>query len=124
MITVMAPTARQTGAEADGQQALSGHHHKGGDAQRHHRQNDLLFRAHIVLAQAQDGLFAGEEVQDPHRAHSLTEHGGNGSAPHAQTQTKDQDGVENNVDHCADDEGNHGQHSITHGLQKPLPVGL
>ena len=103
----VAAVPRQTGAEADGQQALSGHHHKGGDAQRHHRQDDLLFRAHIVLAQAQDGLFAGEEVQDPHRTHSLTEHGGNSSAPHAQTQTKDQDGVENNVDDRTDDGGKH-----------------
>ncbi len=46
-------------------------------------------------------------MQDPHRAHSLTEHGGNGSAPHAQTQTKDQDGVENNVDDRTDDGGEH-----------------
>ena len=103
----VAAVPRQTGAEADGQQALSGHHHKGGDAQRHHRQNDLLFQAHIVLAQAQDGLFAGKEAQDPHRAHGLTEHGGNGSAPHAQPQTKDQDGVENNVDDRTDDGGKH-----------------
>ncbi len=29
---------------------------------------------------------AGEESQDPHSAHGLTEHGGNGSDPHAQTQ--------------------------------------
>ena len=103
----VAAVPRQTGTEADGQQTLSGHHHKGGDAQRHHRQDDLLFRAHIVLAQAQDGLFAGEEVQNPHRTHSLTEHGGNGSALHAQTQTKDQDGVENNVDDRTDDGGKH-----------------
>ena len=46
-------------------------------------------------------------MQDPHRAHGLTEHGGNGSAPHAQTQTKDQDGVENNVDDRTDDGGKH-----------------
>ncbi len=80
---------------------------KGGDAQRHHRQNDLLFRAHIVLAQAQDGLFAGEEVQDPHRAHGLTEHGGDGCALHAQTEREDQDGVQNDVDDCTDDGGEH-----------------
>ena len=36
-----------------------------GDAQCQHRQDDLLFRAQIVLAQAQDRLFAGEELQDP-----------------------------------------------------------
>ena len=103
----IAAVPRQTGAETDGQQALGGHHHKGGDAQRHHRQDDLLFRAHIVLAQAQDGLFAGEEAQDPHRAHRLTEHRGNGSAPHAQPQPEDQDGVQNDVDDCADDGGEH-----------------
>ena len=46
-------------------------------------------------------------MQDPHRTHGLTEHGGNGSALHAQPQTKDQDGVENNVDDRTDDGGKH-----------------
>ena len=37
---------------------------------------------------------------------------------------KDHNGVENNVDYCADDEGDHRQHRVPHGLQEPLPVGL
>jgi len=42
----------------------------------------------------------------------------------AAQQTEDHHGVENNVDHCADDEGDHGQHRVPHSLQDPLPVGL
>ena len=61
-------------------------------------------------------------------ADELPDDGGNGCAPDAHgraaQQTEDHNGVENNVDHCADDEGDHRQHRVTHGLQKPLPVGL
>ena len=103
----IAAVPRQTGAEADGKQAFGGEHHKRGDAQRQHRQNDLLFRAQVVSAQAQDGLFAGEKADDPCSAHGLTEHRGNGRAPHAQPEPEDQDGVEDNVDHRADHGGKH-----------------
>ena len=103
----VAAVPRQTGAEADGQQALGGEHHEGRDAQRHHRQDDLPFRLEKVFAQVQDGLFAGEEFQDPHRAHGLAEHRGNGSAPHAQPEPKDQDGVQNDVDDRTNDRGEH-----------------
>ena len=103
----VAAVAGQTGAEADGEQTLGGKHHKGGDAQCQHRQDDLLFRAQIVLAQAQDRLFAGEEPQDPRRTHGLTEHRSNGCAPHAQPEPEDEDGVQNDVDHGTDHGGEH-----------------
>ena len=41
-----------------------------------------------------------------------------------QPSSEDHHGVENHVDHCADDEGDHRQHRVTHSLQEPLPVGL
>ena len=103
----IAAVPRQTGAETDRQQALGGEHHKGGDAQRHHRKDDIALRAQIVPAQAQEGLFAGEEAQDPHRAHSLTEHRGNGRAPHAKPEPEDEDGVKDNVDDRTDHGGEH-----------------
>ena len=103
----IAAVPRQTGAETDRQQALGGEHHKGGDAQRHHRQDDIALRAQIVPAQAQEGLFAGEEAQDPHRAHSLTEHRGNGCAPHAKSEPEDEDGVKDDVDDRTDHGGEH-----------------
>ena len=46
-------------------------------------------------------------MDDPCRAHSLTEHRGNGRTPHAQPEPEDQDGVEDNVDHRADHGGKH-----------------
>ena len=55
----------------------------------------------------QDRLFAGEEAQDPRRAHGLTEHGGNGCALHAQPEPEDEDGVQNDVDHGTDHGGEH-----------------
>ena len=103
----IAAVPRQTGAEADGKQALGGEHHKGGDAQSHHRQDDIALRAQIVPAQAQDGLFAGEKADDPCRAHGLTEHRGNGRAPHAKPEPEDEDGVQNDVDHGTDHGGEH-----------------
>ena len=60
-----------------------------------------------LSAQAQEGLFAGEEAQDPHRAHSLTEHRGNGRAPHAKPEPEDEDGVKDNVDDRTDHGGEH-----------------
>ena len=41
------------------------------------------------------------------RIHGLAEHGGNGRAPHAHPEPKDQDGVKEDVDDCADDGGEH-----------------
>ena len=55
----------------------------------------------------QDGFGAGEEFQDPHSAHGLTEHRGDGCAPHAQPEPEDEDGVQNDVDHGTDHGGEH-----------------
>ena len=103
----VAAVAGQTGAEADGEQTLGGKHHKGGDAQCQHRQDDRFFQPEKRPAQVQDRLFAGEELQDPRRAHGLTEHRGNGCALHAQPKPEDEDGVQNDVDHGTDHGGEH-----------------
>ena len=97
----------QAGAEADGEQALGGKHHKGGDAQPHHGQDDPALGPQVLFAEPEDGLAPGEEAQDPEGTHGLAEHRGNGGTPHAHVQHKDEDGVQDDVDDRADDGGQH-----------------
>lgn len=99
--------AGQTGAEADGEQALGGEHHKGGDAQPHHRQDDVPLHFEVFFLQLEDGLGAGEELQYPAGTHGLTEHRRHCRTPDAPAKTKNQDGVEDDVDDCADDRREH-----------------
>ena len=99
--------AGQTRAEADGEQALGGEHHKGGDTQPHHRQDDVPLHFEVFFPQLEDGLGAGEELQYPAGTHGLTEHRRHCRAPDAPAKTKNQDGVEDDVDDCADDRREH-----------------
>ena len=99
--------AGQAGAEADGQQALGGEHDEGGNAQCQHGHDDLPFQLHVLFADLEDGLGAGEEADDPDGTHCLAQHGGNGSTLYAHAQPKDEDGVQHNVDDRADNGGQH-----------------
>ena len=68
----------------------------------------MLLQPHIGHLQLQDGLFAGEEQQDPHGGNHLAQNSGHGCAGHAHIQGKNEDGIQHNVDHRADNSGQHG----------------
>ena len=100
----MTAVAGQTGAEADGEQALGGKHHKGGDAQPHHGQDDPALGPQVLFAEPEDGLAPGEETQDPESTHGLAEHRGNGNARNVNADDDNEKEIHNNVQHTGDGE--------------------
>ena len=102
----MAPTATSP-PYRDRENALRGDHDEAGNPQRQTGQDDLPLQEHIPGFQPQNGLAPREEPQNPHRAHRLTQNGGNGRPGHAHVKDENENGVEDNVDHRADDRGQH-----------------
>ena len=73
------------------------------DVYKRQGQDDLPLQEHIPAFQPQNGLAPREEPQNPHRAHRLTQNRGNGRPGHAHVKDENENGVEDNVDHRADD---------------------
>ena len=103
----VAAIAGEAGAEADGKQALRREHDEGRDAQPQHRQDDAALHPEVLFAEFENRLRAGEELQDPAGTHGLTEHRRHRCAPDAPAKAEDEDGVEDDIDDCTDDGGEH-----------------
>ncbi len=63
-----------------------------GNPQRQTGQDDLPLQEHIPGFQPQNGLAPREEPQNPHRAHRLTQNGGNGRPGHAHVKDENENG--------------------------------
>ena len=119
---------QQNAIDRKGHHAADGLHHDGGQPHPVDVGHILPQKAIALQSDMDDRVFDTIEPQRRRCAGELPDDGGNGCAPDAHgraaQQTEDHNGVENNVDHCVDDEGDHRQHRVTHSLQEPLPVGL
>ena len=99
--------AEQGGSEADGEDALCGDHHEGGNTQTQAGQDHPRDQTHVLPAKLQRGFAAGEKPQDPHRADRLTEHRGSGSSGDSHIQNENQNRIQNDIDNGANNRGEH-----------------
>ena len=103
----VAAVFQQGGIEAHGDHALAGLHDERCGAQSHAGQNQSGSQADIFLFQPQQRLRAGEEPQHPDAGNALGQNGGQGRAPDAHMQGKNEDGVQQDVGHRADEHRPH-----------------
>ena len=89
----------QGGVAGDLGQAVGHGHHKAGNAQRRHLAQQRPIRGHVGLAQGEQRFRPGEKPYHPRGADRLTEDGGQRRALYAHVEAKDEDGVQNQVDH-------------------------
>ena len=98
-VTSISGKARRKG---DRQKALCREHHKCGNSKSKAGQNHGSFQPQAGRLQLQDGLFPGQEVQNPHGSHHLAEHGCKRSSANTKSKRKDKDRIQNNVDDRSD----------------------
>ena len=100
--------------KGDRQKALCREHHECGNAKSKAGQNHRAFQLQAGRLQLQDGLFPGQEAQNPHGSHHLAEHGCKRSSANTKSKRKDKDRIQNNVDDRSDQCRHHAD------LRKPL----
>ena len=61
----------------------------------------------IFLSQTKDRLFSGQEAEDPNSTHRLAQHRGKSGTLYTHIKSKDEYGVQDNVDDCTDHGGQH-----------------
>ena len=119
---------QQNAVDRKGHHTADGLHHDGGQTDPINVGHILPQKAIALQTDVNDRVLDPVEPQRSGRTNELTDDGGDSSAPDAHGRTAQQaenhDGVKDDVHHSTDDERNHRQHRITHGLQKPLAVGL
>ena len=84
------------------------------------------FTGHAEALKGQPNLMVGGSVQSQGYCcpHPLADDGSGGSAFNAQVASEDQNGVENDIGNRADNQGDHAQKGVAHGLKQPLAQGL
>ena len=89
--------------------ALTGLHNKGSGTQRHTGKQHGRGEPDGLLAQPQEGPLAEQKGQHPDAGERLGQDGGQGSAPHSHAEQEDEDRVQHDVGHRADE---HRQHAF------------
>ena len=98
----------QAAVQRDGHQALSALHDKGRNAKPGNAGHHLAIGAQVGPADVQAGFRPGEKAQHPRGADRLAENGGEGRALHPKPQPEDEDRVQHQVQHRADEHAQHG----------------
>ena len=103
----IAAVFEQRGIEADGDDALRALHDERGQAERDARGEELHVDAHILRLEAQARLFTHQEADDPHAGNALRNHRRQRRATNAHVQAENENRVEHDVAHRADEHGHH-----------------
>ena len=103
----VAAVFQQGGVEAHGDDAFAGLHDEGGGAQGHAGQNQPGPDGQGCLFQPQQGLLPPQEGHHPYAGYRLGQHRGQGRPPDAHVQGEDEQGVQQDVAHRADEDGFH-----------------
>ena len=108
----------KTGVEYHGDQAFSGLHDEGRDSQGCNAADDPGAGTEVAPTDAQAAAPAAQKAEDPAGAHRLRENSGQSGTLDAPAQQEDKDGVQDDVEECADQDAEHGHQSLSLGADE------
>ena len=99
-------------------QALGGLHDEGGHAQGGDLAHDTGTEAQVFPADVQAGPARAQKAHHPHGADGLGQNGGQGCTLHPHAEYKDEQRVQQDIQHRPDEYRAHGRHGLSLGADK------